>query len=181
MDEATIWKEGKLDLSFSGNQEFQGLLSLKSPLSVQYSGQAKDLVYCILVMCIHIVIIYHYPRKGLPLNDRYRPQGTYSSWECCPWVRLQPHPCRMDEFEDSKAFQTPSIVPKLPTMDHLHNQGKPAFPKWKEPKNPRLKHNKFRGATKCFREVGKYFRAVNNFPGEHQNFSGDTKMFAGTT
>src|SRR6266700_5811211 len=60
-------------------------------------------------------------------------------------------------------------------------KAKPAFPKWKEPKNPCLKHKKFRGPTKCFRGVGKYFRAVNNFPGEHQKISGDTKMFAGTT
>ena len=154
-------------------------LSLKSPPSVQYLGQAKDLVYCILVMCIHIVIIYHYPRKGLPLNDRYRPQGTYSSWECCPLVRLQPHPCRMDEFEDSKAFQTPSIVPKLPTMGHLHNQGKPAFPKWKEPKNPHLKHNKFRGPTKCFRGLENIFAQWIIFRENTKKFPGTPKCLRG--
>ena len=36
-------------------------------------------------------------------------------------------------------------VPKLPTVDQLHNDGKPAFPEWKKPKNPRMKHSKFRG------------------------------------
>jgi len=34
-------------------------------------------------------------------------------------------------------------VPKLPKTDHLHNQGKPAFPKWKELKNLRMRHDYF--------------------------------------
>ena len=32
------------------------------------------------------------------------------------------------------AFYTPTIVLKLPTMDHFHNQGNLAIPKRKEPK-----------------------------------------------
>ena len=34
-------------------------------------------------------------------------------------------------------------VPKLPITDHLHNQGKPAFLKWKEPKNLHMEHDNF--------------------------------------
>ena len=39
-------------------------------------------------------------------------------------------------------------MPKLPTVDHLHNQGKPAFPKWKEPKKMRMRGYYFRAKIK---------------------------------
>jgi len=52
-------------------------------------------------------------------------------------------------------------VPELPTVDQLHNHGKPALPKWKKPKNLRIKHNWILGTNKIFSRIQKYVRALN--------------------
>ena len=48
------------------------------------------------------------------------------------------------------AFETPSRVPKLPTIDQLANHGTTAFLKWLDAQNPRMGHNNFRTQTKKF-------------------------------
>ena len=63
-------------------------------------------------------------------------------------------------------------VPKLPTVDQLHNDGKPAFPKWEKPKNPRMKDNKSRGLLK-------YVRGLNKCPGQSQIVTGTPKYLRG--
>jgi hypothetical protein len=63
-------------------------------------------------------------------------------------------------------------VPKLPEVDHLHNQGTPAFPKWLTTKNPRMNRNKFQALTKCFRGFENIFGAANKFPGTVRKFWG---------
>ena len=45
-------------------------------------------------------------------------------------------------------FETPSRVPKLPTLDQLSNHGTAAFLKWLEALNPRIGHDNFRAQTK---------------------------------
>jgi len=54
-------------------------------------------------------------------------------------------------------FETPPAVPKLPTIDQLHNHGTTAIPKWLETKNPRIGHNKFWAISKIFRGLENIF------------------------
>jgi len=49
-------------------------------------------------------------------------------------------------------FKTPSTA-EVATMDHLHNQGKPAFPKWKEPKKSVPETQKNSGTNQMFSGV----------------------------
>jgi len=62
------------------------------------------------------------------------------------------------------AFETPSRVPKLPTLDKLSNHGTTAFLKWLEAQNPRIGHDNFRAQTKEFTGTWKYFRMAHQFP-----------------
>jgi len=72
----------------------------------------------------------------------------------------------------NKEFETPPAVPKLPTLNQLHNHGTTAFPKWLETKNPRMEHNKFRARTKKCRDLENIFGAVNKFLGQGNKFPG---------
>ena len=72
-------------------------------------------------------------------------------------------------------------VPKLPTMDQLHNQGRPAFQKRKEPKKSAHKTQINLGANKMFLGVGKYVRAVNKFLGNAKKFWQNITKFVGST
>ena len=52
------------------------------------------------------------------------------------------------------AFQTPFIVPMLPTTDHLHNQPQTSIPKMEgTKKNLHKKHNKLRDGQNVFNKL----------------------------
>jgi len=77
-------------------------------------------------------------------------------------------------------FETPPAVPKLPTIDQLHNHSTTALPKWLETKNPRIGHNKFRAITKNFRGLENIFGQQIDFWGRTSNIWGTPKCLRGS-
>jgi len=88
-------------------------------------------------------------------------------------MRYGPYTCN----SNANVFETPRVVPILPTMDQLYNHGKHSIPRKEGAQKSAHEHNKFKGLIKCFRGLQNLFAQQINFLGTPKYLWGSTIIF----